>query len=114
MWPPDDCAQNTDPLKLVREGTSQDGRLSSALEPSHAPVNEHGVKDGIVFAQGYAALLKYFNGQNLEDGDWTPFFGTDVSVPLAVAAIEDVESYKSNTLAWFDYLNNSENKTKTA
>lgn len=111
---PDDCAENTDPLKLVREGTSQDGRLSAALEPAYAPVSEHAVKHGIVFAQSYAALLKYFNDQDVEAGDWTPLFGTDVSVPLAVAAIEDVESYKSNTLAWFDYLNAIENKNKTA
>ena len=106
-----DCSQNTDPLKLVREGTSQDSRSSKALDPSYAPVNERTVAHSMVFAQAYAALLKYFNEQNSAAGDWVPFFGSDVSVQIAIAAIEDVEAYKANTKSWFDYLNNLENQS---
>src|SRR5690348_14084455 len=102
----DDCSQNIDPLKLLREGTSQDGRLFDALDPAYAPVNVRSVPHGIVLAQSYAALLKYFDAGNAAAGDWTAFFGGDVSVPLAAAAIEDVEAYKANIQSWFDYLNN--------
>jgi hypothetical protein len=105
-----DCSHNTDPLKLVREGTSQDERLAEALDPAYAPVNEHAVAHNMVFARDYAALLKYFNDQNLESGDWVPFFGTDVSVQLAIAAIEDIDSYKACVNSSFDYLNNLENQ----
>jgi len=105
-----DCSQNTDPLKLVREGTTQDGRMPDALNPAYAPANEHAVEHGTVFARSYAALLKYFDGSNTPAGDWVPFFGNDVSVQLAIAAIEDVVAYKANMQSWFDYLNRLENQ----
>ena len=114
MATPIDCLQNTDPLKLVREGTSQDGRLPEALDPAYAPVNERTVAHGMVFAQGYAALLKYFDATNTETGDWAPFFSNDASVQLAVAAVEDVEAYKTNTQSWLDYLNRLENQPNEA
>src|SRR6266567_2127806 len=94
----DDCSQNVDPLKLVREGTSQDGRASDALDPANAPT--------------YARSLKYFDVTNTAAGDWSAFFGGDVSVPLAVAAIEDVETYKTNTRSWFNFLNDLANQSK--
>src|SRR5215468_3156499 len=108
----DDCSQDSDPLKLVREGTSQDGRTPGALDPAYAPVDERRPEHRMVFARGCAALLKYFDENNAPAGDWASFFSTDVSVLLAAAAIEDVEAYKKSTQSWFDYLNNSENQAK--
>jgi len=106
-----DCSHNTDPQKLVREGTSQDARLPKALEPAYSPVNERAVAHSMVFARSYAALLKHFDEKtNAPTGDWVPFFGDDVSVQLALAAIEDLEAYKANTQSWFDYLNRLENQ----
>ena len=35
--PAADCTQNTDPLKLVREGTSQGQRVLAALAPCLGP-----------------------------------------------------------------------------
>jgi hypothetical protein len=114
MSPQADCSQNIDPLKLVREGTSQDGRSSGALDPAYAPVDEHGVAHNMVFAQSYALLLKYFDPAGAQLGDWSPFFGGDVSVLLAVAAIEDMDTHVSNTQSWFNYLNETENKANTS
>src|SRR5262245_59303585 len=96
-----DCSHNTDPLKLVREGTAQDERSPKALDPAYAPVNERGVAHNMVFAQGYAGLLDYFDLANHKSGDWTPFFSSDVSVLLAVPAIEDVNAYKTQVQEWF-------------
>jgi hypothetical protein len=107
-----DCSQNTDPLKLVREGTGQDGRAPGALDPAYAPADERSVADRMVFAKSYAALLKYFDQNNAPAGDWAPFFSRDVSVLLAAAAIEDVDAYKTGAQAWFDYLNELENQLK--
>lgn len=109
-----DCSQITDALKLVREGTSQDQRLSRALDPVHAPVNERTPAHGMVFAQSYSALLRYFGDHNLDAGDWTPFFTKDVAARLALVSIEDIESYKSGLKSWFDYLNNLENHIPVA
>lgn len=109
-----DCPQNTNPLKLVREGTAQVARSPKALDPAYVSVNERGVAHNLVFAQNYAALLKYFDLTGAAVGDWTPFFNSDVSALLAVPAIEDIEEYTSNTQSWFDYLNEMENQSKTA
>jgi hypothetical protein len=107
-----DCT--TDPLKLVREGTSQEQRFSWALDPSSAPVNERQPAHGMVFAQAYAEYLQYYDASNVAVDNWQAFFSQDVSVQLAVTAIQDIEYYKSVTKSYFDYLNNLENKNKDA
>jgi hypothetical protein len=114
MSDPGDCSQNRDPLKLVREGTAQIARPSKALDPAYVPANEHGVAHNLVFAQSYAALLKYFDSNDTAAGDWRPLFSGDLSALLAVPAIEDIDAYTSNTQSWFDYLNDLENQSKTS
>lgn len=114
MSAPADCSQNTDPLKLVREGTAQTARWSNALDPSSALVNERDVAHNLVFARGYAALLKYFDATDTAAGDWRPFFEGDISALLAVPAIENVAGYTSSTQSWFEYLNDIDNQSKTA
>jgi len=109
-----DCSQNIDPLKLVREGTSQSDRALAALDPNYAPVNTRTVAHGIVFAEGYARLLNRYDSLNKLAGDWRDYFCTDVAVPLAIAAIEDVETYKTTIRAWFSFLNDSENSGQPA
>ncbi len=99
-----DCKQNRDALKLLREGTSQDQRLALPLDPNFAPVDQRDVADGMVFAQAYAYFLNYFNANNVKDGDWTPFYGTDVSVQLALAAVQDVEFYRARIKEFLDFL----------
>jgi hypothetical protein len=110
MTTPTDCKQNLDPLKLVREGTSQDQRFPAALDPVFAPVNEHNPAHGMVFAKSYAALVNYYEAgkeaANTVTGDWTPFFAKDVSVLLAAVAIEDIDVYKANLKQYTDYLTN--------
>lgn len=109
MTPSTDCSQNRDQLRLVREGTSQKQRLSPALDPAHAPVDEHTIEHGMVFAQAYAACLKYFDSNNAETGDWKPFFSEDVSVLLAVAAVQDVTYYRQKVKEFADFLNDRKN-----
>jgi hypothetical protein len=45
--------------------------------------------------------------------DWKRFFREDVSVHLAIAAVQDIEYYKSNIKAALNFLNNLENESKT-
>lgn len=104
MAPKAECKQNRDALKPVREGTSQDQRLAPPLDPGYAPVDQRDVADGMVFARAYSVFLNYYNAGNAIDGDWTPFFATDVSVQLALAAVQDVESYRGRMKEYLDFL----------
>jgi hypothetical protein len=114
----DDCSttagpagsKTLDPLRLVREGTSQDGRVPDALDPATAPINARSVRNNIVFGQDYSRLLNFFDANNAAAGDWSDFFGADVSVQLAIPAIEDTNAYKANTRSWFDFLNDMQNQ----
>ncbi len=110
MASPAECSYNIDPLKLVRDGTSQEQRLSAALDPGSAPVNEHGAAHGMVFARTYSQFLKYYNASNVEAGDWQPFFGEDVSAQLAGAAVEDVEYYRQQVKEYAGFLNDRQHE----
>lgn len=105
-----DCKQNTDASRLMHEGSSRDLRVPKALGPDHVPVNERGPEYGLVFAKAYSAYLNYYDPNNSVTGDWQSFFDKDVSVLLAVAAIQDVDAYRSAVKANFDFLNNSGNR----
>lgn len=107
------CSQNRDPLKLVHEGTSQDLRMPEALPPDFVPVNEHGPEYGMVFAKAYSAFLSYYAADNIADGDWRDFFSKDVSVRLAVAAIDDVDGYRQFVKEAFDFLNDRDHQNQT-
>jgi hypothetical protein len=75
-------------------------------------MNEHTPAHGMVFAQAYSAFLEYYDANNVAAGDWKPFFSGDISIRLAIAAVQDVEYYKANIATYFGFLNNSENKNK--
>lgn len=105
----DNCNDNRDSLQLVRDGTSQEQRAFQALDPAYAPVNERTVAHGMVFARQYAAFLKYYNDQNQPSGSWQQFFSDDLSVQLAIAAIQRVDNYRQEVKRYFDFLNDLSN-----
>lgn len=105
-----DCSFNTDSLKLVREGTSQDERVSAALDPRYAPVDERTPAHGMVFVRAYSDFVKYYNSSNVEAGNWEPFFSEDVSVQLAGAAVEDVPHYRQQVQEYAAFLNDRRNQ----
>lgn len=109
----DNCSQNTDPLKQVREGTNQAQRYLPELAPDYVQVNEHGPEYGMVFAQAYSTFLKFYDSNNTYSGNWQGFFSDDVSVKLAAVAIDDIETYKVNVKAHFDFIDNLENKNES-
>ncbi|MDF2457967.1 MAG: hypothetical protein K0S79_383 [Nitrospira sp.] len=109
-----DCSHNIDQSKLVRDGTSQEQRLSAALNPRYAPVDERSPAHGMVFARAYSEFLKYYDSGNVEAGRWEPFFSEDVSVQLAGAAVEDVEYYRQQVKEYAAFLNARQHDTDTA
>lgn len=95
---------NSESVNLIREGTTQDRRVLPALDPGYAPVDGHAVEHRIVFARAYSAYLKFFNMDNATDGDWQAFFGSDRSVLLALAAVQNAESYRQAVKEKLDFL----------
>src|SRR5262245_31917516 len=99
-----DCANRLDQRRLVRDGTSQDERAPAALDPSYAPIDEHGPAQRIVYASAYSAFLRYFGADNVAAGDWQNFFNRDVSAQIAIAAVADVAEYRSTVKGLVDRL----------
>lgn len=106
------CTHNTDPRKLVRDGTSQEQRISAALDPAYAPVDARRPAHAIVLARAYAAYLRFFDANDNVAGDWRDFFGDDVAALLAVAAVQDIDQYRANLKVSFDFLKDTKNKEK--
>ena len=101
-----DCSANTDPLKLVREGTNLVQRALGAPDPARVPVDERRPEHAMVFASAYSAFLRYFDRDNAEQGTWQDFFASDVAAQLAVVAIEDVAVYRTTVKALLRSLEN--------
>lgn len=98
-----DC-NNRNPLQ--RSGVNQYQRVLAALMPNHVQVDERDYADLILFAKNYAKQLKYFNVNNVHDGDWSVFMSMDVSVTLA-------SLMKLNVKGAFDYVKNIFDKIST-
>lgn len=87
--------QTFDPNRLIGEGSSQTQRHLAALSGSYAQVDEHRLADWIVFASRYAAYVRFFDAENIDVGDWRPFFDRNPATLLAVAAVQPVDEYTS-------------------
>jgi len=101
-----ECTQNTDPMKLIHQGTRQDQRFAAELDPAYAPVDQHTLEHALVFAKAYSKHVKFYGVNNTVTANWEAFFGNDIAVQLAVAAIQDIDYYKSRIKTSFDFLNN--------
>jgi len=91
---------------FFREGTSQAHRFSEALKPSAAPVDEHRIEHGLIFAREFSSSLRYYDSSNTEVDDWYRFFSEDISVILAEAAIQNIDLYRIRVKSSFDVLKN--------
>ena len=108
----ENCKLNSDPLKLIRDGSSQEQRSLPALDPSYVSVNEHGTAHGMMYAHALSEFVKYFDSNNAENGSFAPFFSNDPSLRLAITAVQHIEDYKSQIKSYFDFLNNLDNELK--
>lgn len=78
-----------------RDGTSQERRISRALDPGYFKLDERSLEDLIVFAQRFAKTLNYYDRNNQITGDWSTFLESHPSLTKEEALKEVV-----------DYLNN--------
>lgn len=88
--------------------------MPAVLDPQNVPVNERSPAHGMVFAQAYSKFLRYYNSSNVQAGNWEPFFSEDVSVQLAVAAVENVEYYRQQVNEYVAFLNHRQNENDKA
>lgn len=62
---------------IIRDGTSQKQRLLPALDDGYIDVDEMRLASLLAMSREYAGLLKYFDGDNREDGDWSALFDAE-------------------------------------
>ena len=85
---------------LQREGTAQRNRLLDALRPENAKIDERGLADWLLYAREYAKLVRFYNAENREDGDWSAFFIKDITTLVAIVGDEDLDALQGR----FDVL----------
>ncbi len=102
---------NKNPLQ--RNGTGQQQRMPEALKDGYVLVEERDYNEWIVFAGQFAQWIKYFDISNQVNGNWQPFFTSDISAVLGTIAIQDIDEYRRSFKEKFDILRADKNKLKT-
>ena len=104
------CSEHINPLQ--HNGTSQAQRLLPDMDKNKfALVDEKDFADWIVFANQFAAFIKYYNAANAVAGNWQPFFSADISAQLGSIAIQDIESYRIEIKERFYFIKDDDNKS---
>lgn len=104
------CSEHKNPLQ--HNGTSQLQRLLPGLDKNKfALVDEKDFADWIVFANGFAAFINYYDSSDKIAGNWQPFFNSDISAQLGTIAIQNIERYRLEIKERFDFIKDDDNKT---
>lgn len=104
------CSEHKNPLQ--HNGTSQLQRLLPGLDKNKfALVDEKDFADWIVFANGFAAFINYYDSSDKVAGNWQPFFNSDISAQLGTIAIQNIERYRLEIKERFDFIKDDDNKT---
>ena len=103
-----DCKKNTNPLS--RGGYNQQQRQLQGIQPGYIKVDERNFEHWLDFARNFAKFIKYYNNNYQVEGNWQPFFDTDVSAQLANIAVQDVEDYRLSLKSLFSSLQSKDLK----
>ncbi|MBO9731376.1 MAG: hypothetical protein J7623_22240 [Chitinophaga sp.] len=77
---------------LVHGGTQQRDRLLISLIPEQLKLDDRNIEELIAFAGGLSEHVRHWGPDNQEDGDWTPFWESDITSLLAILAATDLDS----------------------
>ena len=105
------ACNETNPLQ--RGGTSQQQRISDALQPGYVNIDERQYADWIDFASRFGQYLNYYDSNNTITGNWQPFFDNDISAIIGSIAIQDIDAYRREIKTRFDLLKSEEHKNNT-
>lgn len=72
-------------------GTTQKDRMLKALLPEFVKIDERKPSDWLAFSAKYAELINYYAPDNSIDGDWSRFFGNDISVFISSIIATDLK-----------------------
>jgi len=89
--------QNIDYFNYV--GCNQMARFARALHANYIKIDERGFNDKLGYALGLSKLLKYYDGEGNEDGDWSAFLNDEAIILAAISFIKPAElehSFKNN------------------
>ncbi len=106
------CNDYKNPLQ--RGGTDQQQRALAALGGNYVLVDEHDFKEWIVFANQFAAYIRYYDETNQDVNTWQPFFNSDISAVLGTIAIQNINDYRLAVKAIFDAIRNPANQTNNS
>ncbi|WP_438426387.1 hypothetical protein [Aquimarina macrocephali] len=79
-----DCSENKNPL--IRNGTSQGQRVLSKLSPRSVEIIDKSTEDWMVWAGKFSDNIRYTALNNAVVGTMKPFFTSNISAQLALAA----------------------------
>ncbi|MCC6726553.1 MAG: hypothetical protein IT258_18780, partial [Saprospiraceae bacterium] len=105
-----DCKEKLNPLRLKRDGAHQGQRLTAALDPTFAKVDEREPAHWMVFARRYARFIHFFDNNNLPTDTWQSFFSNDPAAYLATAAVQNVGHYQIKMQEYLGFLLNLDNE----
>lgn len=80
---------------LVRSGTTQAQRDLSELDTGFFQIDERTLPDLVLYAQALSREIAYFDPSNQPQGDWEPFFASDVTATLARLARLPIEPFRA-------------------
>lgn len=105
------CSDQKNPLQNT--GTSQSQRLLAGLNRNvFAVPDEKDYADWIVFANNFAAFINYYNTSHKVDGNWQPFFSSDIAAQLGTIAVQSVDGYRQEVKELFDYVRDDEHENE--
>jgi hypothetical protein len=93
-------------LPSDRDGTSQSGRSSAALDPSHVAIDERSSADLLAFVRELAKQIRFVEadeqaGELREAGTWAPFVNhSELQVADVIAWLTDPERFQGEHARW--------------
>lgn len=86
---------NTPVHPLQRPGVQQRERLLQALIPGNLRLDDRSMQELIAFSGKFAEQVRFWNANNQAQGDWTPFWESDVTTLFAMMAAVDLENLRT-------------------
>ena len=86
---------NTPVHPLQRPGVHQRERLLQALIPGNLRLDDRSMQELIAFSGKFAEQVRFWNANNQAQGDWTPFWESDVTTLFAMMAAVDLENLRT-------------------
>ncbi len=89
---------------LTRGGTTQPERNIAEREADFFQLDERESADMILYARRLSQEIIFYNGDNQPDGDWEPFFASDIAAAVAALARLPVTAFRTALTDVDEYL----------